>query len=109
MMKAKRDGIFITVFLFIIYSFIFLLQNDVTVVISDVKVLGWFAIIQLFYTFYSWYKAKGTIFDAYCVFIVVLYCLSLAQPILETLNLASNFRRLWNGFGISPYCYYCAT
>lgn len=97
-------------FLFcLVYSSIYWSNTSITPSLYDVSVLGVFAIIQLIYIVASWWYIRKSLFDAYIVFVAVLYAFNLGQPILEAMGTSFEFRRLWNGYAISSADYYAAT
>lgn len=97
------------VFFFILSTFVYYVGNQGGVTHEDVQVLGVVAIAQLIYTLYSWYHIRGVLFDAYVIFTIVLYTFNLAQPMLEAVGLALEYRRLWGGgYGIFNDIYFKA-
>ena len=93
----------------LIYSVIYWTDTSVNLSLSEVCVLGVFAIIQFIYNVASWWHIRKSIFDAYIIFITALYAFNLGQPMLEAVGITSEFRRLWNEYGISAIDYYAAT
>lgn len=96
--------------LLFVYTLIFISTNGGIIGLESVRVLGYFAIIQLVYTVLSWHSIKNTWLDAYLIFTAALYSFMLAQPMMEALEISVPFRRLWDGgFGITYSAYYQAT
>lgn len=77
----KLKYIIVGLVLTLIYTFYFfnLGNNDVI----EIKTLGFFALIQFFYIYWSWFKLTGSKLDAYIIFMVACYAFNLGQPILE--------------------------
>lgn len=109
-MNKKKEFIYISIVLLLFYTmiYVFTLESDIGMI--DIDIMSVFIILQLFFTAYSWYVLKGSLFDAYMVFIVVFYVFNLSQPVLESLGCAVEFRRLWGGgYGQTNLLYYMAT
>lgn len=93
-----------------IYTIVFLITGvESTISLENVKILGWFALVQFIYTILSWYSIKKNWIDPNIVFSLVIYAFMLSQPILEAIDLSVPYRRLWGDFGISSNVYYYAT
>ena len=109
-MNRIIEFIYISIVLLLFYTmiYVFTLESDIGMI--DIDIMSVFIILQLFFTAYSWYVLKGSLFDAYMVFIVVFYVFNLSQPVLESLGCAVEFRRLWGGgYGQTNLLYYMAT
>lgn len=74
--------------------------------LTTLKVLGWFALIQLIYILYSWKQLTGSIFDAYIIFVVACYAFNLSQPILEVFDAVSPMRSIITHYNY-PLNIYC--
>ena len=108
----KKKGVILMVgaFFMLLSSFFYIVGKSDSASYEDIQILGFIAIAQFIYTLYSWYYVRGSIFDAYMIFTIVLYAFNLAQPMLESTGLALDYRRLWGGgYGTSNELYLKAT
>lgn len=107
--SKKNKHLLIGLLLSLSYTIMFMTGTNVSPTLEDVSVLGVIALFQLVYIIASWWYIRKSFFDAYIIFVFVLYAFNLGQPILETFGLASEFRRLWDGYDIPANAYYRAT
>lgn len=68
--------------------------NASTLGIIQLKVLGGFALLQLFYIIWSWHKLTDRFIDAYMVFMFACYAFNLSQPIMELFDCVTPERSL---------------
>ena len=107
--NIKTKYILYLLFLWLGYTAVYWRYSNTYIGLKEVSLLGYFAVVQLLITLYSWYKISGVVIDAFSVFTIVFYCFNLSQPILETLGLSVEFRQLWGGgYGTSNNSYFSA-
>lgn len=95
-MKVNKTKYSVFLFIIAVCYTVYYVSNNASPNLDDVQVLGMFAITQFVFSIYSWYKLRGTILDAYIIFIVAFYAFNVGQPMLQAFGLMGDFRNLWN-------------
>jgi len=85
--------------LILTYSVYFLMCKE-TPDITNIKVMGVFALLQFVYICYSWYKAEKSLVNGYILFIIAFYAFNLGQPILEAFESVAPSKSILGRFDV---------
>lgn len=95
-------------FILLLIIVLFHLQNP-DANLDNIRVMGFFAIIQLVFSYYSWYKCGNNLFSAHIVFLTAFYAFNVGQVILEALGVNPTNKSLLEHRGMSQSVFYeCA-
>ena len=103
-MNRFLDGFFLA----LIYT-LFFIFNQSSPDKLDLKIMGAFAIVELIYIYYSWYKSEKSLFNGYIVFVTAYYAFNLGQPMLEVFNLVSYGKSILLRFDVTNKVFFEAT
>lgn len=96
-------------FLLLLAYTVFFMVSQSSPDMLDLKIMGVFAIIELIYIYYTWYKSQKSLFNGYIVFVTAYYAFNLGQPMLEVFNLTDYSKSILLRMGVSNAVYFEAT